>query len=60
MKRVASITGRQHAPSTLLVVSPEIPPKMARAVWNLKDYAIIEKMYTGWVGGWLVWGGSCT
>lgn len=47
MRRAASITGRQHAPSTLLAVAKDLPPKMARPVWNLRDYAVVEKMYTG-------------
>jgi len=48
MRRAASITGRQHAPSTLLAVAHDLPPKMARAVWSLRDYAVVEKMYTGY------------
>eukprot|EP00197_Chlamydomonas_leiostraca_P002925 CAMPEP_0202857414 /NCGR_PEP_ID=MMETSP1391-20130828/360_1 /ASSEMBLY_ACC=CAM_ASM_000867 /TAXON_ID=1034604 /ORGANISM="Chlamydomonas leiostraca, Strain SAG 11-49" /LENGTH=678 /DNA_ID=CAMNT_0049536207 /DNA_START=165 /DNA_END=2201 /DNA_ORIENTATION=- len=48
MRRAASITGRQHAPSTLLAVAKDLPPKMARPVWNLRDYAVVEKMYTGY------------
>lgn len=57
MRRAASITGRQHAPSTVLAIAKDLPPKMSRPQWNLRDYAIVEKMYTGgWVGllvGWL-------
>ena len=44
-----SSAGKEEAPpSTLLAVSPVLPPKMARPVWCLKDYAIVEKMYTGY------------
>jgi len=45
----ASFSAKEEAPpSTLLAVSPVLPPKMARPVWCLKDYAIVEKMYTGY------------
>ena len=39
---------KEAPPSTLLAVSPVLPPNMAREVWCLKDYAIVEKMYTGY------------
>lgn len=47
MRRATSITGRQGAPSTLLAVCKDLPPKMSRPVWNLRDYAVVEKLYTG-------------
>lgn len=32
----------------MLAVAPVLPPKMARPTWCLKDFAIVEKMYTGY------------
>lgn len=32
----------------LLAVAPVLPPNMARENWCMKDYAIVEKMYTGY------------
>lgn len=46
-RRAASISGRLQAPSTLLVVTRDLPARMSRANWNLRDYNVIEKMYTG-------------
>ncbi len=34
--------------TTLLSVSKKLPANMARSNWCLKDYAIVEKMYTGY------------
>lgn len=34
--------------TVLLAVAPVLPPNMARASWCMKDYAIVEKMYTGY------------
>ncbi|KAL6755436.1 kinase-like domain-containing protein [Haematococcus lacustris] len=48
MKRAASITGRQAAPSTLLVMAADVPRSMVRQSWNLRDYTILEKLYTGY------------
>lgn len=31
-----------------LAVNSVLPPKMGRAIWSWKDYAIVEKMYTGY------------
>lgn len=32
----------------LLAVCPNLPAKMNRAIWTMKDYAIVEKMYKGY------------
>ncbi|GLC33124.1 hypothetical protein PLESTB_000367700 [Pleodorina starrii] len=32
----------------LLIVSPSAPPRMQRAEWSLRDYAVVEKMYKGY------------
>lgn len=32
----------------LLAVCPNLPAKMKRAIWTMKDYAIVEKMYKGY------------
>lgn len=29
----------------VLIVSPTVPPRMQRAEWSLRDYAVVEKMY---------------
>eukprot|EP00798_Chlamydomonas_sp_ICE-L_P027062 gene27062-2293_t len=34
--------------STLLAMSTALPPSMQREVWCLSDYAIVEKIYTGY------------
>jgi hypothetical protein len=36
-----------QAPATLLAISRDLPPGMARREWNLRDYGVVEKMYTG-------------
>ncbi len=47
MRRAQSLTGRQNAPATLLAVSRDLPPRMVRQEWSLRDYGVVEKMYTG-------------
>lgn len=32
----------------LLAVCPNLPAKMSRPMWTMKDYAIVEKMYKGY------------
>ncbi|PNH06396.1 putative spindle assembly checkpoint kinase [Tetrabaena socialis] len=32
----------------ILIASPIAPPRMQRADWSLKDYAVVEKMYKGY------------
>ncbi|KAG2422617.1 hypothetical protein HXX76_010398 [Chlamydomonas incerta] len=32
----------------VLIVSPSAPPRMQRAEWSLRDYAVVEKMYKGY------------
>uniref|UniRef100_A0A7R9VBT7 Protein kinase domain-containing protein n=1 Tax=Chlamydomonas euryale TaxID=1486919 RepID=A0A7R9VBT7_9CHLO len=34
--------------TVLLAVAPVLPPNMSRSTWCMKDYAIVEKMYTGY------------
>ncbi|GAX76143.1 hypothetical protein CEUSTIGMA_g3587.t1 [Chlamydomonas eustigma] len=47
--RAMSLARQETKPSTtILALSPSLPANMARAVWCLKDYAIVEKMYTGY------------
>lgn len=45
--RAASISARLAASSMLLVVTKDLPARMSRPVWNLRDYVVLEKMYTG-------------
>eukprot|EP00983_Pelagomonas_calceolata_P119869 1160647-Pelagomonas_calceolata.AAC.6 len=46
-RRAISVSGRVGAPSMLLVVTKDLPPRMSRPCWCLKDYVVLEKMYTG-------------
>uniref|UniRef100_A0A7S3VP34 Protein kinase domain-containing protein n=1 Tax=Dunaliella tertiolecta TaxID=3047 RepID=A0A7S3VP34_DUNTE len=47
-RRAISVSGRVGAPSMLLVVTKDLPPRMSRPCWCLKDYVVLEKMYTGY------------
>ncbi|GLI58679.1 hypothetical protein VaNZ11_000422 [Volvox africanus] len=37
-----------HGPTIPLVVSPNLPPRMQRSQWRLSDYALGDKLYTGY------------
>lgn len=37
-----------HGPTIPLVVSPNLPPRMQRPQWRLSDYALGDKLYTGY------------
>ncbi|GAX74903.1 hypothetical protein CEUSTIGMA_g2349.t1 [Chlamydomonas eustigma] len=46
--RATSVKQEMKPSTTILALSPSLPANMARSVWCLKDYAIVEKMYTGY------------
>lgn len=51
VSRALAVSGAIEATgqsSRLLAVSPSLPPRMQRKEWYLKDYAILEKLYTGY------------
>ncbi|KAG1654074.1 hypothetical protein FOA52_012056 [Chlamydomonas sp. UWO 241] len=48
MRAASTAQLRSRGASVLLSVAPVLPTKMSRATWCLKDYAIVEKMYTGY------------